>query len=177
MRSRAMAEPPCFVLSYWLIPAAPARDYFREIIGRLAARYGSPVFEPHLTLAVRTDVSDHAEERLARLPPGAVDLSTTGIAFSAQFTRTLFVRCAASPLLLQLRALLGAAEDEIFDPHLSLLYHQLPSAEKARLAAELGPPCPAIKFDVSAAVRCRIPVSTAADVAAWEIVAIRRLIG
>jgi hypothetical protein len=73
--------------------------------------------------------------------------------------------------------LLRAAEDEIFDPHLSLLYHQLPSAEKARLAAELGPPWPTIKFDVSAAVRCRIPVSTAADVAAWEIVAIRRLIG
>ena len=172
-----MTEPSRFVVAYWLIPAAPARDYFREIIGRLAARYGSPVFEPHLTLAVREDASSQGEERLTRLPAEAVEVSTTGIAFSTQFTKTLFVRCAASPLLLQFRALLGAAEDEIFDPHLSLLYHQLPSGEDARLAAELEPPCPAIKFDVSAAVRCRIPVSTAADVAAWEIVAIRRLIG
>jgi len=177
MRSRAMAEPSRFVLAYWLIPAAPALEYFREIIGRLAARYGSPVFEPHLTLAVRDDASPQAEERLARLPAGAVELSTTGIAFGAQFTKTLFVRCAASPLLLQLRASLGAVEGEIFDPHLSLLYHQLASDERARLAAELEPPCLAIKFDASAAVRCRIPVATAADVDAWEIVAIRRLVG
>lgn len=171
-----MSEPPQFVIAYWLLPAAPARDFFRHTIRTLAAEYRAPGFEPHLTLAVKPDSPAEAERKLAELPTGPVELRLIGVAFTSAFTKTLFVRFDSSPLLRKLRASLGADHELAFDPHLSLLYQRLPEEEQARLAAEIQLPFASVTFDAVAATHCRLPVAAAADVTDWESVAARRLV-
>ena len=70
---------------------------------------------------------------------------------------------------------LGRDATEVFDPHLSLIYQKMPEAEQKRLAAEIQVPFSTVTFDRIAATRCRLPVATAADVAAWETITSRRL--
>ncbi len=170
-----MAAPPHFVIVYWLLPATSAWEFFHETIRRLAAKYDAPFFDPHLTLALGPDSPGAAGVTLAGLTTGPLELRVVGVAFTAKFTKTLFVRFASSPALLQLRASLGARPDRSFDPHLSLLYKKLSEEEQARLVAEIRVPFATVIFDRVAATRCRLPVATPADVAVWKSIASRRL--
>jgi len=172
-----MIELPQFVIAYWLLPAAPARDYFRETIRLLAAKCDAPLFEPHLTLAMGPDFPGEVNRTLAGLASGSVELRAVDVAFTSKFTKTLFVRFNSGPPLLKLRDSLGVEGDNAFDPHISLLYKNLPEEQQARLAAEIQLPFAAVTFDTVAATRCRLPVATAADVALWESIASRCLDG
>ena len=175
MRSRSVTDSAQFVIACWLLPAEPARAYFQETIQRLAAKYDAPIFEPHLTLAVGPELTKAAESALAGLTSGPIELRVIGLSFSPTFTRTLFVRFVPSAALLHLRDSLGRDATEVFDPHLSLIYQKMPDAEQKRLAAEIQVPFSTVTFDRVAATRCRLPVATAADVAAWESITSHRL--
>ncbi len=157
------------------MPAAPAQEYFRRIIQRLASDYGAPDFEPHLTLGVGVDNLHEMNAVLAALTSSALELYPAGLAFTAKFTKTLFVRFQSTPALRRLRDSLGFAAEEEFDPHVSLLYHRLPEEEQARLASTMHLPFDGVSFDSVVVTRCRLPVASAADVASWETVARRRL--
>ncbi len=170
-----MNAPASYAIAYWLIPAAPALEFFRETIRRLAAKCDAPIFEPHLTLAVQPDSSDAAGARLAKLPGDLVELRSLEIGWTSKFTKTLFVRFDFTPFLGQLRTSLGGDAAEDFDPHLSLLYKKSPEPEQALLAAEIRLPFASVTFDTVAATYCRLPVEAPADVAHWKPVAVRRL--
>ncbi len=176
MRSRSVNEAEQWVIAYWLLPAAPARDFFRETIQRLGFENDAPIFEPHLTFAVGSDSGHEAARELAKLPGGLVKLRVIGVGWTSRFTRSLFVRFESSPHLLQLRSSLGANEQHDFDPHLSLLYKKIPEEEQLRLATEIQLPFTQVSFDTVAATRCRMPVNGPDDVAVWKTVAARRLI-
>lgn len=164
-------------MAYWLLPSSPDREFLREIIERLAARYEAPVFAPHLTLAIGADSATEARRVLLGITAGAIALQTTGIDFSANFTRTLFLRFDSNPILEHLRNSLGMerVDDQPFDPHLSLLYKTLPVERQALLAASIKIPTPTVTFDEMQVVRCRLPVATSADVMSWDVVASRPL--
>ena len=164
-------------LTYWLLPAQPAREFFREIIGRLAAECDAPLFEPHLTLTVGPDSIAQAQRILADVTTRPIELHATGIHFTSRFTKTLFVRFDSSPALEQLRDSLGLEDgSEPFDPHVSLLYKTLPPEEQSQLAATMPLPFQSVRFDALEVVRCRVPVTTSADVAAWETIGIRQFV-
>jgi 2'-5' RNA ligase len=165
------------VLAYWLLPAPPARDFFRQTIGRFAKECDAPLFEPHLTLAVGPDSAVAAQRILAGLAAEPIELHPTGIHFTAKFTQTLFVRFNSTPELNELRNSFGLErrDDDAFDPHVSLLYKQMAAENQAQLAAEIQLPFAAVTFNTVAATRCRIPVTAAADVAAWETIGTRPL--
>ncbi|MEO8440021.1 MAG: hypothetical protein ABI540_07340 [Spartobacteria bacterium] len=163
------------VMAYWLLPAPPARDSFRELIRRLAAENDALTFEPHLTLAIGPDEPGAGDRTLARCTSGVIEVRALGVAFSATFTRTLFVRFEPNPSLQQLRDSLGGEEREPFDPHVSLLYQKLSPLRRAELAEEIQLPFVTVTFDSVAATRCRIPVVAAADVGRWETIAVRQL--
>jgi 2'-5' RNA ligase len=164
------------VLTYWLLPASPARELLHETIGRLAAECDAPLFAPHLTLAVGPDSVAQAQRIFAGVTARPIELHAKGIHFTSRFTKTLFVRFDSSPALDQLRDSLGLeAGDRPFDPHVSLLYKTLPVETQSLLAATIHLPCQDVRFDAVEVVRCRVPVTTAADVAAWQIVASHRL--
>ncbi len=152
----------------WLVPAEPARAFFRETIRRLAKEHDAPLFEPHLTLGAG------APAQLSQINAGPITLPILGLHTSDSFTKTLFVRFQPTSPLGQLRHSLGMEADG-FEPHLSLLYCEVPDRSKRDLAAALPLPFPTVTFNAVAAIRCPAEVATRADVEAWETIATKAL--
>jgi 2'-5' RNA ligase len=168
----AAANPKRPVVVLWLVPAAPAREFFRQTIERLAREYDAPFFEPHLTLGVTADSPDLP----CQLDVAPIKLKTLGIFWSATFTRTLFVRMPATAELEALRVSLGQNK-QLPDPHLSVLYKRMRAEEQSRLATRIVLPFSIARFDTVQAVRCPNPTETRADVESWETIASTRLLG
>ena len=127
-------------MAYWLLPAAPAREFFQETINHLAAECAAPVFEPHLTLAIGPDSVEEAHRILRGVTAGPIELRATGIHLTTKFTQTLFVRFDSRPQLGGLRDSLGLADGGLFDPHVSLLYKKMAADRQAQLAAAVRLP-------------------------------------
>lgn len=183
------------VTVYWLLPAKPERDLFCEVVRILRKEFRAPNFEPHLTLfATNKDRPASAQRQfgsdlrrgeqspktvLKQISSRQIRLSARGVAFSAQFTKTLFIRFNPSEPLTKLAADLGRAAKSpakpLRDPHVSLLYKKLPRATKKELAAVMKLPFHTVVFDSIAAVRLTLPVRTGADVRKWKIVAKKSL--
>lgn len=179
MRSRTMTEVARSqaVLAYWLLPAPPAREFLRETIARLAKQCDAPIFKSHLTLAIG---SDSATERIShphRHHFRADPIGAAGVHFGSRFTKALFVRFDPRPELDRLRNSLGLERctDQPFDPHVSLLYQTMTPEKQSPLAASVRFPFQTVRFDAIEIVRCRLPVTTSADVTSWEVIASRRL--
>jgi 2'-5' RNA ligase len=177
MRSRFMREDDDSrtALTYWLLPAQPAREFFRETIGRLAAECDAPLFEPHLTLAVGPESMEQAQRILSDVAVAPIELHVSGVHYTSKFTKTLFVRFDSTPALERLRNSLGLElKATPFDPHVSLLYKTLPAEKQSELAATIHLPFQSVRFDALEIVRCRVAVTTAADVADWETIGVRQ---
>ena len=154
----------------WLMPAAPARDFFCATIDRLAQLHQAPTFEPHVTLGL-TEENPALPQQIVVQP---IRLGTIGIFFSSMFTKTLFVRFEITSPLQDLRASLGLSGTG-YDPHLSLLYCELPATRKAQLACSLVLPFSSVLFDGIGAVRRPNPTLNRTDVEAWEFLGSRKL--
>jgi 2'-5' RNA ligase len=153
-------------VSLWLLPATGIREGLAQAIDTLAARLGTPRFEPHLTLLgaierPEADVLARVRDLAAICPP--LELPVLGIDGLDDPFRCLFLRLAATPALQQLReaaeAALPGREGRPFDPHLSLVYGELSAAARSGLAHEIGPWPPVVRFDVLRAQVTRGPVS------------------
>lgn len=163
-----MNVPKESAVALWLVPEGDAAEYLQQRIDELATRFGAAAFAVHLTLGLGPATL------LEKICSAPFELPITGVAASAEFTKSLFLRCASTPELAALRASLGMSGAG-YDPHLSLLYCDLPLEEKRRLARTIDFPYSCVRFTSVAAVRCTLPVATAADVAAWKIIAHRPL--
>jgi 2'-5' RNA ligase len=164
------------VIAYWLIPAEPARTFFRSLITDLARSYDAPVFEPHVTIHVGANEAQSAEHAVSH---GAreckpITLQILRIDGSDQFTKTLFVQFAPEKLLQRLNAMIRKAAEDSWryelNPHLSLLYKTIPAATRSKLASSISVPFGEVTFDALQAVRCVSPTQTRADVEAWNLV-------
>jgi hypothetical protein len=167
-------------VSYWLVPAQPDKSRLQRIAFALANRFDGPHFEPHVTIySGPRATEDDPAEMLTRATRGVreIVLSTTGVGHSGEFTRTLFLQFTPDEQLLQLNGELKRLSREPnkyeLNPHLSLLYANLPSETKAALARDLMYP-PAIRFSVVKAI-VSLRTQTRGDVEAWHVVAERRL--
>ena len=116
---------------------------------------------------------------LRSINSGPIHVDVRNVAFSADFSKTLFVRFEPNKALHNLVADLGRAGNirasNIRDPHVSLLYDRISSMVKKELAATIKLPFREVVFDRIAAVRSAAPIKTAADVEAWEIIASKAL--
>ncbi|MFN2540830.1 MAG: hypothetical protein ABR514_01495 [Chthoniobacterales bacterium] len=162
------------VIVYWLIPARPERELFRVLINILGKQFKAPTFEPHLTLCFAKDRQSPAK-LLRQLKASPVRVEVREVDWSAKFTKTLFVRMKPNPTLERLAAALNSIA--LKDPHISLLYKKLPARIKQELAAAIKLPLRNIAFDSIKAVRCTSPMTTAAEVQSWRVIATRRLLG
>lgn len=171
------------VIAYWLIPAEPARSFFRGLIEDLARRYDAPVFEPHVTVYVGVNQVDAAEKALSEAGREcqSINLKTFEIDHSGEFIKTLFVQFALNTELRQLHAIIrNAAQDSShyeLKPHLSLLYKKMPVVARRELADSIKTPFSEVTFDALKAVRCISPTQSRADVEAWQVMATRELSG
>ncbi len=153
----------------WALPAVPERAKLRAVVAELARKCDAPFFEPHLTLG------PGGVETLARVAQPAFRLRVAALDFTAEFTKTFFLRFEMSSDLAALRAALGLLDADDYDPHLSLLYRELPLARKAALARQTPLPLVTVLFNQLAVISCSNPTSTRADVEAWKTVATRPL--
>ena len=141
------------------------------------------MFEPHLTLYVTTAAGEKPAEvietALVEAEPRL--LSIAGVSYSDEFTKTLFVQFEADPALKSLSEKLRAASNSQpgyeLNPHLSVLYKDIDSESKRRLALSIALPFTEVIFDSARAVLCPAAIRSREDVEAWRVVAERRLTG
>ena len=164
---------------YWLLPAKPQRGLFCSVIRILGRGFNAPDFEPHLTLFVAGKDGAPPNKVLQQIRARPIRLDLRGVAHSSSFTKTLFVHFKSNLQLRKLVADLGRAAkfraEPPTDPHVSLLYKDIPKSSKKDLAAVIKLPFRGVLFDSIAAVRLTLPVRTGADVAKWKIVARKSL--
>jgi putative hydrolase of the HAD superfamily len=131
-------------VAIFLAPAADDFRYADGIIGELSARLDAPLFEPHLTVCsgLCSDpglLSGVVAEAAEVLPP--LSLRVKGVGCSEAFFRTLYIEFEPDPFLNGLRERVGIMVEQpdggTFLPHLSLLYREMPLAEKEALARRL----------------------------------------
>ncbi|MDQ6859930.1 MAG: hypothetical protein M3032_02060 [Verrucomicrobiota bacterium] len=165
-------------IAFWLTPAAGAREFFSALIKELAERYDAPLFEPHVTLNAGVLTEERAVEVLRNLSiRESIELEVEGIEFSARYTKTLFVQFRSTPQIEALSAELSKAVsgDYELNPHLSLLYQELPDKTKADAARAIALAFSSVLFDRVAAVLIPSAIRAREDVEAWQTVASRRL--
>ena len=164
---------------YWLVPAKPERELFRELIRVLAEQFEAPRFEPHLTLVAIADECRSPRKVLRQIDVPPIHLGVRAIGSSSRFTKTLFVRLESSKPLEKLVVDLGRAlrkrTKSVRDPHVSLLYKTLPKRVKKELVSTIKLPFEEVTFDFIQAVRSALPIRDGSDVEAWKVVAKKRL--
>lgn len=127
-------------VAFWLIPAAADREFFQEIIDRLARDYDAFSFLPHVTIYWGEFSSDESPtEILEQAIQGirSFSLQCDRILYTDQFTKSLFVQFHPSAVLSQIAAAIrsrATPSDFTLNPHLSLMYNHVGEAVKQRLA-------------------------------------------
>jgi 2'-5' RNA ligase len=171
------------ILTYWLIPAEPARSYFRSLISDLALRFDAPVFEPHVTLYVTEAANENPtgvlQSALTSLKP--VRLSIAGLDSSDKFTKTLYVQFQPNAALQRLSESLRAASvsqrEYDLNPHLSLIYKTMAAEAKRRIMDSLHLAFAEADFNSVQAVLSPAKIESREDVESWRIVTTQPLTG
>ncbi|MFL6515154.1 MAG: hypothetical protein ACJ8M1_09045 [Chthoniobacterales bacterium] len=161
------------VAIYWLIPAQPERELFRELIRILAVEFDAARFQPHLTLC-RGSSSVSAAKTLHKIQFSPITLRVADVSQSSKFTQTLIVRFRPDERLNSLVSRLDSRPNPIQNPHLSLLYQQLPSTTRRALCEVIKLPFRKVTFASIAAMSCPSPTETTADVRSWRKIATTR---
>ena len=169
------------MVAFWLMPAREERDFFKSLIDLLSVRFDAPRFEPHVTLFGGKDIQPkRAAQVLEELSLGGpIKLFIERVAFSDQFTKTLFVEfgysAEAAALTSAIRSATGSKSDYELSSHLSLVYKDLPSREKAEVAQSLEMPFEIVTCDAVKVITGNAGTSGPEDVASWRTIAERRL--
>lgn len=171
-----MPETSPALASVWLMPAEADAHALAAIVGDLSARFGAPVFAPHLTVAgdVPADPGGLSAQlaRLAReTGPFAAPIVDV-VAGESYFQSFYALFHPVEPLAALKRAAIAGGlggEAAGFVPHVSLLYGHPDAAAKRRAAQELrealtGRP---VAFDRLAVTNS----SQTTPIADWRIVA------
>ena len=127
------------IRSLWLMPCREDEAFLASLVSELAARFGTPIFAPHLTLRGDTNATferllDDIRAAAAASQPFTEPIA--GIETTQAFFRAFYVRFAVSAPLLGLKRRLDPQETERFMPHVSLLYGNLPEMVKAPATTE-----------------------------------------
>jgi 2'-5' RNA ligase len=166
------------ILAYWLVPAAPRKDFLASRIADLASRFEAPLFEPHVTVYAAKEAN---LEALNRVVAGyqAFRLTVRYIQCSDEFTKSVYVQFDPSKALSQLsreiRQASGSREEYQLDPHLSLMYKKMTRDERMEIASSIWLPFTEVVFDTAKVVICPTPIRSREDVEAWRVVATQSL--
>ncbi|WP_404791034.1 2'-5' RNA ligase family protein [Altericista sp. CCNU0014] len=135
-----MADTATAPFAVWLVPAPSDRRWLSKVIQDYAVEYDTPVFEPHLTLySGDLQPEDNLEEIVAEsaATESPITLEIMGLDYAENYFRTGFITFAPSDRLARLsrtlRDRLSHPKEYTLDPHLSLMYKDIPIEQK-RLA-------------------------------------------
>jgi len=158
-------------ISIWLVPEGDVREKLAARIAELSRRYGTPSFEPHVTLL--GGIGEGEGEVLRRGALLAASARPIAIRLSAvrrgdEYFRCLFLEAERSPDLLAAHEhasdLLGARGRAPFLPHLSLLYGRLAAEDVSATDEALH----AVALPVAFEARCLEIHRTEGTVPEWR---------
>ena len=157
--------------SLWLMPSAADGALLASRLADLSARFGTPLFTPHLTIAGDTDrpVTQLATEiSAAAAEVAAFSEAVLGIETSESFFRSFYACFAVSPPLAALKQRLDPLAREPFLPHVSLLYGPVAAGPKAEASAQVSAALTKrpIRFDRL----CVVTSGQDVPIADWQIV-------
>lgn len=162
LETRLIASLQVFMMkiAFWLIPAEPDRTIYQSLIQDFAHRYNAPTFAPHVTLhSCKVETLNTFQT--------AVDivLEFDQILYSDSFTKSLFIQFFSNSQLDQLHESFQQNFESpfILNPHLSLIYANLPESEKRSLIPKI-PFNPSIRFDQIRTIELPPSIQTRADV-------------
>jgi 2'-5' RNA ligase len=144
-----MSENDSYAL--WIMPVDEAVYALTSgYIARLSGLYSLPGFEPHITVLGGVSMPEMVElsEMAGSLRPFQIRL-VREVEYRDEYFRCLFLRAYKTPELMEVfskSSSLFGQEDELYFPHLSLAYGDLPVWKKQEMIAELGP-IPEIAFE------------------------------
>ncbi len=129
----------------WLMPEINMRQALCELIGALASEYGTVPFEPHITLLSGIDAEREVLSAGMRALAGqltAVTVELGSVEYRPEYFRSLYVAVRPHGLLETARDLARSqfrhALAGPYEPHVSLLYGDLPEGLKHAAAARLS---------------------------------------
>jgi 2'-5' RNA ligase len=138
-------EPAGPRYSLWLMPEGQEQKEFTDIITRLSERFGTPTFEPHVTLLGGL----HGEERaiVSRISDivrtmRPVLIRTSTLHSQEDYFRQLFVQVEKTRPLMETRArvkvLTGGRRERPYSPHVSFMYGNVRYQDRETLLMEMG---------------------------------------
>ena len=130
--------------SLWLRPSQTQIDELMKIISRLSHRYRTTPFPPHITLlpSIASNINNLVEI-CAQITKqfSAFDIQLEGIAYTPAYFRNLFILAKTESPLIELYGqaakLLGYQPNEVYMPHVGLLYGNLDEKKQQALKEEL----------------------------------------
>lgn len=134
-----------FSYSVWLMPTGAVNEKLSSIISNLSKKYGSPKFQPHVTL-IGGFTSDEKEliskaEQLAELL-NLFEVKLTSVHCLDEFFRSLFIVVEKTPELMNsmkiARGIFGLTENKDYTPHLSLIYGDFTKEIKDVIIKDIG---------------------------------------
>ena len=139
----------------WVKPSGAVRDMLAQTIRELARELGGPVFEPHVTLL--GNLAGTEEEHIQRSQIATPQLQPFNIilsqpSYGTQYFQCVFMRAEQTPPLISANTVVKRIfkkPDEIYMPHLSLVYGLYPESRKRNIIRKL-PPDVKTRFEVTA---------------------------
>jgi hypothetical protein len=128
----------------WLLPDAAARQWLAALIHDLAREFQTVAFEPHLTLLGGIHGAEPAlTATLANLADRmkAMALRPSAVQYRPEYFRSVYIGIVSDAALDQSRgdaAALYGGSAAAFEPHISLLYGDLPEETKHVIAVRLS---------------------------------------
>ncbi|MGB7182636.1 MAG: hypothetical protein WBD51_11930 [Burkholderiaceae bacterium] len=130
-------------VSYWLVPASPDRELLKKSIDLMATQFNAPLFDPHITLfstvlANKEDPAVVLSSVASRFNPMLLTCGPTG--HSGMLFKTLFVEFSfqeVTPIANAIRDRCQRPSSYRLEPHLSLLYRNLPPDSRKALAEKI----------------------------------------
>lgn len=109
-------------------PPEPIFSQLKNAVNELVRKYNGPVFEPHMTLLGNInnglpEIEQKAKELAAHLDK--LELSLGPVSFSTTYFQSVFIRVNSTAKLIQLNLdakKIFSMENDVFMPHISLLY-------------------------------------------------------
>lgn len=129
-------------LALWLVPPTTRRAEYATFIDALSEQFGTPRFVPHVTLLVGLASCDEAQLRALADVCRGVSLQPRGLLSFAEYYRALVVEMELTAALRGAReaaARMFGLEAGGYEPHLSLMYGDLPPGVRSEARRSIEP--------------------------------------
>jgi len=155
----------------WLMPQKETYDEFQKIIEDLSKTYGTPPFEPHVTLV--SGLSGNEDLLIEKIDAFGLgkhkfSVTTEGIDYIHGFFTSLHLNIQNTPEIDQFNA---EARQHLkpfgqgpYHPHLSLLYGDITSQDRKHIIADLNCTGQTILFNKLKLVKGH------SDVSQWQVI-------